>query len=180
MKNTSTKTNRMVKIAMIGAIYAAITFATFFMSFGAIQYRVSEVLTVLPAYTSLAIPGLGIGCAAANLMGFFMGVNPIGWIDAIFGTLATVIAALLSRQFGKLDNKLLRYILVPLPPVLANAVIVGLELTIVFQDGSAFFPMFLTNAVSVGIGQAVICYALGIPFMMVLSKNEFYKKIFAV
>ncbi|MEG0693893.1 MAG: QueT transporter family protein, partial [Oscillospiraceae bacterium] len=92
----SYKVKRMTKTAMIAGIYAAITFATFFMSFGQIQYRVSEVLTVLPAFTVTAIPGLTLGCAIANLVGFFIGVNPLGLMDAFFGTAASLIAAILT------------------------------------------------------------------------------------
>ncbi len=175
MKGQST--TNMVKIALLAAIYCAITFAMFFISFGPIQFRVSEMLTVLPAYTKLAIPGLTLGCALANLIGFFAGVNPIGIIDAVVGSAATLIAAILSHYLGKLNNNCIKYFLVPLPPVLINAVIVGLEITFVFSGGFSV-SAFTANFISIFIGQATICYLLGVPFMYILSKNDFYKKIF--
>lgn len=172
----SEKTRRMVRVAMIAALYAAITFATFFMSFGAVQYRVSEVLTVLPAFTGMAVPGLTLGCAAANLVGFFTGVNPVGWVDAIFGALATLLAAVSSYAIGKSRHAWVRYVFVPLPPVLFNAAIVGAELMFLF--GPVGWAGFCTYAASVAIGQAVVCYLLGVPLMLALSRRDFYKKIF--
>lgn len=166
----------MTKTAMIAGIYAAITFATFFMSFGQIQYRVSEALTILPVFTVTAIPGLTLGCALANLIGFFIGANPLGLLDAIFGTLASLIAAVITYYLGKSDKKWVRYAFCPMPPVIINAIIVGLELTWIFNGLEMKF--FLLNFVSVFVGQAVICYGLGIPLMLALEKNNLYKKIF--
>lgn len=171
------KTSKMVKIALIAAIYATISIAMFFISFGVIQFRVSEALTVLPAFTGLAVPGLTLGCCMANLIGFFIGANPIGLIDAIVGSMATLLAGITSFHLGKLNNKTLKYILVPLPPVLFNAVIIGAELTLLFNGNLATAP-FVANAISVLIGQAVICYVLGVPLMYLLDKNDLYRKIF--
>lgn len=171
------KTQKMTRIAMIAAIYAAITFATFFMSFGAVQYRISEALTVLPVFTPIAIPGLGLGCAIANLVGALTGANPVGYIDAIFGTLATLLAAISTYYTGKIKSKPLRCFLAPLPPVLFNAVIVGFEISYFFV-GSLEIGVFMANALSVLIGQAVVCYLLGVPLMIALERKELYKKIF--
>lgn len=170
------KTSKMTRIALIAAIYAAITFATFYMSFGAIQYRVSEALTILPVFTSAAIPGLSLGCAIANLFGFFIGVNPVGWMDAIFGTLATFLAAISTYYIGKSHSKYVKYLLAPLPAVIFNSVIVGLEIT--FMTGAFEIGAFMINCALVGIGEIVVCYVLGIPLMMALSRNDLYKKIF--
>lgn len=180
MKNTSTKTNKMVKIAMIAAIYATLTLVLAPVSYGTVQFRISELLTVLPAFTPLGIPGLALGCMISNLLGALLGLNPTGYLDAVVGTAATLIAAVLSFQLGKLENKTLRYVLVPLPPVLVNALVIGTELTMILNAGSSFAPAWVANTVSVAIGQAVVCYVLGVPFMMLLSKNEIYKKVFSV
>ena len=171
------KTKKLTKAAMIAGLYAAITMATFFMSFGQIQYRISEVLTVLPAYTGLAIPGLSVGCALANVIGFAIGANPVGLVDALFGTAATLIAAIMTHYIGKSKSKAVRYLLCPLPPVLMNALIVGFEITYFFM-GSLDIKIFLANALSVLIGQAVVCYGLGVPLMIILEKNNFYKRLF--
>lgn len=176
MKPNKIPARTLTKIAMIAGLYAAITFATFYMSFGQIQYRVSEILTILPVFTATAIPGLTLGCAVANLVGFFIGVNPIGLIDAIFGTAASLIAALLTYYFGKFEKRWIRFVFCPLPPVLINAVVVGYELTMLFNGGELRF--FWLNAASVLFGQAVVCYGLGIPLMIILMKNNLGRKIF--
>lgn len=173
--NISEKTRKLTQTAMIAGIYAAITFATFYMSFGAIQYRVSEALTILPLFTVNAIPGLSIGCALANLIGFFMGVNPSGIVDVFFGTSASLIAALLTYFIGKTDKKWVKYVFAPMPPVIINAIIVGFEISYFFM-GTLTWEVYLANFTSVLIGQAVICYGLGVPLMIVLEKNNIFKK----
>lgn len=175
--NRKTNVRRLTQTAMIAALYAAITFAAFYISFGAVQYRISEALTVLPVFTPVAVPGLSIGCMLANLVGFFIGVNPLGWLDAIVGTAATLLAALATRWIGNRTKGIGRYLLAPLPPVLLNAVIVGAELAFVFTP-DAFWAGYLSMAVPVLIGQAVVCYGLGVPLMLLLQRRELYKKIF--
>lgn len=174
MKN---KTRKLTQAAMIAGLYAALTFATFFMSFGAIQYRVSEALTILPVFTASAVPGLSVGCALANLLGALTGVNPVGLIDAVFGTAATLIAALITYRIGKSPKKWVRYAFAPLPAVLANAVIVGLEIC-VFFIGTLTWETFLINAGLVLWGELVVCYVLGLPLMIILERNGLYKRIF--
>lgn len=182
MKQIATK--KLTQIAMIAGLYAAITFATFYISFGAVQYRISEALTVLPAFAGSAIPGLTLGCVIANLFGFFIGANPLGLIDAVIGSSATLIAAIITRYISRLGlakrSKAARYLLCPLPPVLINAVIVGLELTFLFSTfgESGFWAVFAGNAFFVFIGQAVVCYGLGVPLMLALERKELYKRIF--
>lgn len=177
MPQTANKTHRMVKVAMIAAIYTVLTLVIAPVAFGAIQFRVSEVLTILPAFTPLAIPGLTLGCALSNLIGALLGINPTGYIDALIGTSATLIASVLSYMIGKSSKPWVRYAFVPLPPILANALIVGAEITVLFNAKEAFMVAFAANAVSVGVGELVVCYVLGIPLMVVLSKNNLYKKI---
>ena len=174
--NISKKTRKLTQTAMIAGIYAAITFATFFMSFGAVQYRISEALTILPAFTVTAIPGLTIGCALANLVGFMMGVNPSGLIDVFFGTLASLIAAIITYYIGKSDKKWVRYVFVPMPAVIVNAIIVGFEISYFFM-GTLDMQVMLVNAASVFIGQAVVCYGLGVPLMMILEKHKLFDKV---
>lgn len=170
-------TRKLTQTAMIAGIYAAITIATFYISFGSVQYRVSEILTILPIFTGTAVPGLAIGCALANLIGFAIGANPLGLIDALFGTSATLIAAVCTYYIGKSNKRWMKVAFAPLPPVLLNAVIVGLELCIiVFSDLS--WKTFLINAGLVGLGQLVVCYGMGIPLMFVLWRNDLHKKLF--
>lgn len=160
----------MSRIAMLAGMYAVLSFAAFFASFGAVQYRVSEALTVLPVYLSEAIPGLSLGCALTNLLGFFCGLNPAGPFDALFGTAATLLAAILTRLIGKKFSRrsFWRYFLCPLPSVVLNGIIVGFELSLVFA-GSLEPGIFFTNAALVALGQTVICYGLGVPLMLLLD-----------
>ncbi|MEG0570067.1 MAG: QueT transporter family protein [Oscillospiraceae bacterium] len=174
----SLNSQRITKTAMIAGIYAALTFATFFISFGAIQFRVSEVLTVLPVFTPLAVAGVSVGCLVANLIGALVGANPVGLIDAVFGTAATCISAILTYQIGKIKSKRMKFILAPLPPVLINSVIVGWEISYFFM-GAASPQILIINMIYVFIGQFVVCYGLGCILMAVLYKNNLYKKIFA-
>ncbi len=137
--------------AVIAALYAALTYVSAPLAFGQVQFRLSEVLTVLPYFTPAAIPGLFIGCILGNI------ASPFGLVDIVCGSAATLLAAVLSR---KMPVKWL----VPLPPVITNAVIVALELHFV-----AKMPLLLT-ALYVGFGEAVVCFGGGIPLLLALEK----------
>ena len=150
---------------VIAALYAALTYlaATFGIAYGPIQFRFSEALTVLPIFTPAAIPGLTIGCLISNIASF----NPI---DMLFGTAATLIAAILtrvSRRYTLFKAPLLSL----LPPVLMNALLVGLEISIFYLDGFTVGG-FLISALEVGLGQLVICYGLGLPLYFALNKHR--------
>ena len=151
--------------ALIAALYTALTLFAILIpgagtiSFGPIQIRFSEALTILPAFTPAAIPGLFIGCLISNVVGVSMGLGA-GVLDIIFGSLATLLAAYLSYL---LRNKKW---LVPLPPVLINAVIIGALLSYIYElplIGTMFW---------VGVGQIGACYVLGIPLYFLLNKHK--------
>ena len=97
MKDTKQLIRHITRGALIAAMYAALTLlASFFgLAFGPIQVRVSEALTILPAFSASTIPALTIGCLLANLIGLISG-SPLGWLDLIVGTAATLVSALLS------------------------------------------------------------------------------------
>ena len=98
--------------AIIAAIYAALTLLLPIPQYGGVQLRVAEAMTVLPFFFPEAIPGLAVGCFLSNLLG-----SPYV-LDWIFGTLATLLAALWT-------SRIKHRALAPLPPVVCNAVIVG-------------------------------------------------------
>lgn len=179
MENRSNKTRNLVRIAMIAAIYTVLTLVIAPLSFGVVQFRISECLTVLPAFTVLGIPGLTLGCCLSNLVGAMLGMNPTGYLDAVIGSIATLLAAFCSWQLGKCPNRWARYLLVPLPPVFFNGLIVGgLELGLLFNQGGASAAAFWFNAGSVALGEAVICYTLGILMMVLLGRKDFYRRLF--
>jgi len=152
----------MVQGALIAAIYAVLTVAFAPISYGPLQVRISEALTVLPFFTPAAIPGLFIGCIIANLYGMLMGMGA-GMLDVVFGSLATLLAAYLSYKMPKKW-------LVPLPPVVVNGVVVGLMLYYVLQ-----LPLLATMG-WVALGELVACYVIGYPLILVL--NIYKDKIF--
>ena len=144
--------------ALIAALYVALTFlaALLGLSSGVIQVRFSEALCVLPAFTSAAVPGLFVGCLLANLL--------TGCIapDIIFGSLATLIGAIGAYFLRK--NKWL----VPLPTVVANILIVPPILRFAYgAEGS--LPYF---ALTVGIGEILSAYVLGLLLYAVLNKYK--------
>lgn len=147
------KTVFLVQASLIAAVYAAITITLAPISYGQIQVRVSEALTILPAFTPAAIPGLFVGCIVANLYGGG------GIIDIVFGSLATLFAAYLSY-------KMPRKLLVPLPPVIVNGIVVGYILNYLYG-----LPLLITMG-WVTIGQIIACYGLGYPLMKILRKYE--------
>lgn len=142
--------------AVIAALYAALTLGFQAISYGAVQFRVSEAMTLLPVLFPEAVPGLAVGCLISNLF------NPMGTTvyDIVFGTLATLIAAVLTHRIK--GNVWLR----ALPPVISNAVIVGLVLTYAYG-----IDMLWMNMLTVGLGEAVVCYVLGVPLIKVLEKQ---------
>lgn len=147
-----------VRAAVIAAIYTALTMLFAPLSFGhaVFQIRISEALTVLPAIYSSSIPGLFAGCIVSNLLGGF------GPIDVVFGSLSTLIAAILSRKLRKIPW------LVPLPPIVINTVIVGSYLKYLYlQD----IPLWLSMA-WVAAGEAIACYIPGLPLLIVLRRRN--------
>jgi len=149
--------------AVIAALYAALTIGGYGFSYGPVQLRVSEALTVLPFFFPTAIPGLFIGCLTANL------ISPYGPLDLVFGSLATLLAAFWTSRMKS------RW-LAPLPPVLCNAVIVGA--TIAYSEtglGPAFLPAYAFHAATVGLGELVACYVLGLLLLSVLPRIPFFR-----
>lgn len=141
-----------LRAAVIAALYAAVTLLLAPISYGPLQFRVAEALTLLPILTPAAVPGLFVGCLAANLLG---GATAL---DVAFGSLATLMAALLTRRLKD------RPLLAALPPVLVNAAIVGAVLAYAYN-----LPFWLT-ALEVGAGQLGVCYALGLPLFYALRR----------
>ena len=137
---------------IIAALYAGLTILLQAISFSAVQVRVSEAMTLLPVLMPAAIPGLTVGCFLANI------ISPVGWMDMVFGTLATLIAAVLTRMLRK------NLYLAALMPVLSNAIIIGVMLHVAFGE-----PLWMSK-LTVGAGEALACYVLGIPLMKALEK----------
>ena len=160
----NTRVRFLTEAAMIAAGYTVLTLLAMMLNlaYGPVQFRFSEALTVLPVLTPAAVPGLAVGCLLSNLW------SSMGALDIIFGTAATLLAALTTYMVRNIRVKGIP-ILAPLPPVLFNALIVGVEITIV-SPGGFVFPAFLANALSVGLGELAVFYVLGLPLLVALEK----------
>ena len=171
MNKNKKKTTFVVQSAVIAALYAGLTYAAGMMNlaYGSIQFRFSEALTILAAISPAAIPGLTIGCFLGNI------TSPYGIIDVICGTVATLLAAILSYKTQNIKFKNMP-LLSAFFPVLTNAVIVGLEITFFMPDGFKL-QAFLINAMQVALGQLVVCYGLGLPLYNVIKKTKLDKKL---
>ncbi|MBE7039861.1 MAG: QueT transporter family protein [Ruminococcaceae bacterium] len=153
------KTKHIVMSAVIAAIYAVMTLSLYVISYGPIQFRLSEALTILPVFTANAIPGLTIGCIIANIMGGY------GIMDVVFGGVATLLAAVCTRVFRKNSFMAL------FSPVFFNSLIVGPMLYFVVPESKSL----LFNIFTVGAGEFVVCFAVGYPLIRLLKK---YPKLF--
>ena len=142
--------------AIIAAIYVVLTVVFAPISFSEIQVRISEALTILPFFTPAAVPGLFVGCLLANILGG--AILP----DIIFGSLATLIGAVFSYLLRK--NKYL----VPVPPIVANTIIVPFVLRFGYGVNLPIPLMMLT----VGIGEIISCGVLGMVLLFALDKNK--------
>ncbi len=144
---------------IIAALYVVLTYIFAPISFGPIQVRIAEMLTILPMFTPVAVPGLFLGCLLGNLLAG--AILP----DVIFGSLATLI--------GAVGGYLLRRNrwLVPIPAVIANMVIVPLVLRYGYGIDMPLLPM----ALYVGVGEVLGCYILGELLGTVLLR---YPKLF--
>ena len=149
----------LTRAAIIAALYVVLTYLAGLMNlaYGPVQFRFSEALTVLPFLFPEAIPGLFVGCIVSNL------ISPYGVLDLVVGSAATLLAAIWTNKCGK------RWF-APMPPVIANAVLVGAMIAWYEAGfGAGFLAAFLYNAATVGLGELVVCYALGLPLLKILE-----------
>lgn len=151
--------------AVIAAIYVVLTLVFQAISFGEIQIRPAEALTILPAFTPAAIPGLFIGCIIGNTLGG--SILP----DILFGSLSTLIGACFTYLVRK-QNKYLA----PVPPILSNMIFVPLILKYAYGINLPIIFMILT----VGIGELISCGVLGTSLYSALAKNQYkiFKEIY--
>lgn len=166
MKITRKSASYIARCGIIASLYVAFTFVFAPISFGPVQFRLAEALTVLPILFPEAVPALAVGCAIANIASSF------GWIDIVFGTLATLIAAIVTSRMKRLY-------LSPIPAVVANALIVGAVITY-FETGALFgdiqLGVYLMNVGSLALSEALVCWGVGVPVLYALRKTGLVKK----
>ncbi len=149
--------------AVIAALYAALTLLLAPISFGPVQCRVAECLCILPLFTPYAIPGLFLGCLISNIIG------SMGMFDIVFGSLTTLVAAILTYKLKK--NVYISLI----PPVILNAIVVGGYLSFIMSESGFSLAGFAVFALQVGLGQLVSCFGLGLILLFYLKKSRLTK-----
>ena len=142
--------------AIIAAIYVVLIYIFNPISFGPVQVRIAEVLTVLPYFTVAAVPGVSIGCFLSNLL---TGSEPL---DVVFGTLATLVGAIGSYKLR--HNKFL----VPIPPIVSNTIIMPWVIKFAYAEVTPIPLMMLT----VGLGEVVSIGILGMMLLFALEKHK--------
>lgn len=138
--------------AVVAALYVVMGYfgSVFGLTFGPVQFRFAEALTVLPFLYPATAPGLAVGCLIVNL------ASPVGPLDIVFGTLATAAAAWLTIKAP-------RWYLAPLPPILTNLLVLPpiWAWTSVGAIDGAFWAAWAWNCLTFAVGQAGVCYVLG-------------------
>ena len=171
MNQKKLSVRRLVRCAVIAAVYVVVCLVLAPFSYGAVQDRVAEALCLLPVFGAEYIVGVTLGCFLANLIGSTV-------IDVVFGTLATLMACLVTY---KLRNVRIKGLAIPasLPPVVFNMIIVGaFEITVFFSDGAPTAALAAFNAVTVGIGEIISCTVLGVALVKLIESNDSLHKIF--
>lgn len=153
---------RIIKIIVVGTIYVALCFIFSFISFGPIQLRLSELLCLLTIENPIYIIGISLGCFISNLI-----LSPLGTIDAIVGTLASIIGCSLGYLFKNIKFKnfpLLSAIIISI----INAIIISLEMNYVLNNSEIFIYSFI----EILIGELIILVIIGFPIYSKLLKIE--------
>ena len=158
--------HRLTACGIIAAIYAVLTVATSSFAYGPIQFRIAEALGVLPFFAPWTAWGVTLGCLLANLF------STVSALDIVIGTLATLIACLLTARCG---NRFLA----PLPPVIANAVMIGAMLAGVLAPES-FWKSFVLFGLEVGAGELAVMYTLGLALIVFFRRRGLDERLRAI
>ena len=158
----TTNIKKLVTTALVAAIYATLTLVLGAISYGPIQFRVAEIMVLLPFIKKDYIWGLTIGCFLANIIG------PYGVPDIIFGTTATFLSVYAVYMTSKMmDGKKYALLVSSIWPTVINAIIIGIMLNIFFG-----LPLMLSMA-QVGFGQFVVITIIGVPLYKSLEGKNF-------
>ena len=161
--NQGKKAVFITQAAVIAALYTVLVIIFNYCSFGPIQFRIAEALTILPYFTPAAIPGLFVGCLLSNILG-----GAAIW-DIIFGSIATLIGAIGTYALRK--NKWLA----PLPPIIANTLIVPFVLRYAYGSEGVFAMFFVT----IGASEFIVCGVIGMLLLFALNpvRNVIFKGV---
>ncbi|MEG0133433.1 MAG: QueT transporter family protein [Clostridium sp.] len=165
--NTNNNVKRLLKTALVAAIYVAVTVVIAPIAYGPLQFRLSEVLILLVLIDPLYIPGLTLGCAISNFL-----LSPMAFVDVVVGTSATLIALvliwktkeLLIKKYGESSTKI--FFISSIWATIVNGLLVGAELYYVLQ-----FPFWL-SVLQVAIGEFVVVSVIGVLVFKIIIKNK--------
>lgn len=183
-------TRYLAQAGLIAAVYGGLTFlyATFgqALAWGPVQFRISEAMTVLAVFTPAAIPGLWIGSMLANSAGFGV-FGALAWLDVLLGSLGTLLGAWWTWRFRA------RPVVALAGPVLSNALIVPAYLPVLLgglvggmefykllpgvDPTGSYLTLYLFGVVTVGIGQAIVVYGLGLPLLTALRRIPLFREL---
>ena len=163
---------------VVAALYAVLTITLSAVGFGPIQFRIAEVLCVLPYFFPFTTWGIFVGCIIANIFSPYQ-------LDIIIGPIASLLAAVMTMRIGMVwrargTGDLKYKILACMPPVVVNAVFIGALIAFYiagFSDVKVFLAAMVINGLQVGFGQLVVLYALGLPLLIYLPKAHIYEKM---
>lgn len=177
VKKLNKKTLNLVQGALIAAIYAALFYAQNLILPGsatlAVQFRVAEVMCIFALWSPSAIWGLTLGCVISNIAS--IGQLPL---DMIFGSVATLLSAILIWKFRNIRIKGMP-ILSLIMPALFNGILVGLEIEIFFVQGGFHFGDFLFQGLLVAVGEIVVVTVFGTALSVLMEKKGFVDKMFS-
>ncbi len=164
-----TKTTKITRASLIAALYVALCLIFKPISYGPVQFRLSEIFCVLPIFLPEAVYGLFIGCFLSN----FLGGASIALLDTVLGSLTTLFAAYLTRLIFRKTGKMYFALF---PPVILNALIVGSYVPFIYPSSSDASMLFLVlySIISVFVGEAVVIYLIGLPFGKALAKTRIF------
>lgn len=148
----NTKTQKIVYIGVVAALYAALTIAIAPIAYGPVQFRLSEIMTLLVLYNPQFAPGLILGCFIANIF------SPFGIIDMVVGTAATAIAL---YAMVKIKN----IYVASLMPTISNGLIIGVQLWYMLQ-----LPLFATIGY-VALGEFIVVTIIGVPLYKIITSR---------
>lgn len=161
------KLKRLVVSALLAALYSVLALALPMASFGPVQFRFSEALTLLPVFSPVAGIGITLGCLITNFIGFLMAVTFPQ--DILFGTLATLLGCVFTWLLRGIRIKGLP-VLSALAPVVCNTLIIGWEINAFFLDTPSWLG-FVSSAVGVGLGELAACVVLGLLLVALLERS---------
>ena len=174
MRNSTVR--KITFAGVIAAVYFTLTLLLTPISFGNIQARLSEALTLLALLAPEAIWGVTLGCLLSNVFGVLMGTNILGVLDIVIGTLATLMAGYLTYRFRKIRIKGIPW-LSAFMPIIFNGIFIGLEFALALASAESFGIVWLVAGGEVAIGEAISCLGLGLPLALYLEKNQVINKL---